>query len=323
MSDPHSAIGTPFTRILEEQVALRRRGLATGPEGPLARRVDAAGERISSGTWGICRVCHDPVEAERLVADPLLELCIDHLDDDGRRALEHDLAMAARLQRALMPPDLVRHSGWEVAARSIAAGALGGDLLDIAQVGDGALHLLLGDVSGKGVAASMLAAQLHGTFRALYPLGLDLAALVERVNGLIAASTLPTHYATLAAARGTDSGDLELAVAGHPPPLLLSGGHVTPLDATALPIGLFGAIEVATHRVRLRPGDRLLLYSDGVTEAADQDGVEYGRQRLERWLADHAHFGPRDLVAAALDHVDSFRRGVADDTSVMVVARAE
>ncbi len=121
----------------------------------LTREVDAALDRLERGNFGLCDVCHESVEKDRLIADPLMRFCLDHLDAHQQQALSEDLQLASRVQRALLPAQDLCVGGWQAHYRYEAAGPVSGDYCDLI-VGDGDsgdLFFLLGDVSGKGVAA--------------------------------------------------------------------------------------------------------------------------------------------------------------------------
>jgi hypothetical protein len=121
----------------------------------LLTAVDAALSRIAQGTFGLCEMCHDTIEAERLLADPLVQFCLDHLTSAEQRALESDLSLAAHIQRGLLPKPGLALAGWDVRYHYQPAGVVSGDYCDLFET-DGGMLLMLGDVSGKGVAASML-----------------------------------------------------------------------------------------------------------------------------------------------------------------------
>src|SRR5262245_4195560 len=155
-----------------EQLVNRRQRVAAAissarPDPQLAallQEVDAALQRFEAGNYGLCEVCHDAVEADRLIANPLQRFCLDHLDEGQRRALEDDLKLAGEIQRGLLPANDLRVRGWHLDYRYEPAGVVSGDYVDIITTGDG-LFFAVGDVSGKGVAASMLMAKLHAVFR--------------------------------------------------------------------------------------------------------------------------------------------------------------
>src|SRR2546428_12597048 len=121
----------------------------------LLTAVDEALRRTDQETLGLCETCHDSVEPERLLAEPLVRFCLDHLTSVEQRALESDLSLAARIQRALLPSLGLAPTGWDVRFHYQPAGVVSGDYCDLFET-DGGLLFALGDVSGKGVAASML-----------------------------------------------------------------------------------------------------------------------------------------------------------------------
>ena len=144
---------------------------------------------------------------------------------------------------------------------------MGGDYCDHLTAG-GDLVFLLGDASGKGVASSLLASQLHVIFRSLFSTPLPLPQVLSKANRAFCESTLSSHYATLVCGRATPAGDIEIASAGHCPLLRIHGDDVRLLEATGLPLGLFCGSDFTMHRLRLERGDWLLLYSDGADRAA-------------------------------------------------------
>ncbi len=310
----------------------RRRRLASaidahGPSEDLGRligEVDAALERMQGGTYGICETCHDPIEEDRLAVDPLLRFCLDHLTPPEQRALEQDLQLAGRIQGGLLPRPDVRAHGWEVHRRYEPLGAVSGDYCDLVAAGGGPeQYLLLGDVAGKGVSASIMMAQLHATFRTLIDFGLPLETLLERANRIFCESVASSKYATLVCAKLGPSGGVAIANAGHLPPLLLSAGGVTPFPASGLPMGLFCSGSFSLQAVALRPGDTLFLYTDGLTEARNPAGEEYGLDRLAAFLAPRRELSPAALADACLADLASFGAGVprTDDLTLMVARR--
>ncbi len=310
----------------------RRRRLASaveeyGPTDDLSRligEVDAALERMEDGTFGICEACHESIEMDRLEIDPLIRFCIDHLTPPEQRALQQDLDLAGRIQGGLLPRPDVRAHGWEVHRRYEPLGAVSGDYCDLVDAGGGPeQYLLLGDVAGKGVAASIIMAQLHATFRTLIDVGLPLETLLERANRIFCESVASSKYATLVCAKLGHDGGASIANAGHVPPLLLRDGDVTPFPASGLPMGLFCGGRFSVQAVSLRPGDMLFLYTDGLTEARNPDGEEYGLDRLVTLLAGSRASAPGALASECLDDLAAFRAGArrSDDLTLMVVRR--
>jgi sigma-B regulation protein RsbU (phosphoserine phosphatase) len=290
----------------------------------LLGEVDAALARMEEETYGLCMVCHDPVEAERLISDPLVSVCLGCLTPTQRRALEADLELAAQIQTGLLPCRDFASDGWQVSYHYEAATHVSGDYCDLVTAEDGSLYFMLGDVAGKGVAAALLMSQLHAMFRALIPLGLPLNRLVERASHIFCESTLPTHYATLVCGRAAPSGEVEICNAGHLPPLLLHEGEATLIEATGLPVGIFCNEEFTSSSLRLRRGDTLFLFTDGLSESRGPSGDEYSRDRLLRLLCQHHELLPGALIDACLRDLKDFCAGTpkTDDLTVMALRRA-
>src|SRR5215471_2870217 len=189
----------------------------------LLDEVDGALLRLEEGRLGICDSCHDSIEPEHLMADPLARFCLSHLPPEQARALEADLELAAELRARLLPDKNFRADGWNVAYDYRAAGLVSGDYCDLLLCPKTQnLYFALGDVSGKGVAASMLMSNLNAMFRALLPLDItSLPELMAHANRVFCQATLPSQYATLILGKATPQGEVEICNAGHPEPLLL------------------------------------------------------------------------------------------------------
>jgi sigma-B regulation protein RsbU (phosphoserine phosphatase) len=335
-TQPVNAISDPYLR---EQLEKRRDSLKaaistipatddssqSAPFVKLLDDVEEALRRMDGDTYGLCDVCHEPVEKDRLLSDPLARLCLDHLTNEEQRALERDLELASRVQRALLPESDVRVRDWRVHSFYRPAGIVSGDYCDLIQ-GPGEnskLIFLLGDVSGKGVAASMLMSHLHAMFRALAGMGLELDALVETANRMFCESTLAGQFATLVCGRAGRSGEIEIASAGHFPILLTSKNGVTHLGATGLPLGLFSTSRYSVHRAHLEPGDSLLLYTDGISEARNPAGEDFGLEGVSR-AADRYGWEPKDFVSACLADMERHCAGghQTDDQTLMAIQRA-
>lgn len=324
---------TNMENMMRGQLVQRRQRLESAAQAApvqedlshLLQEVDAALERLDAGNYGLCEVCHDPIETERLVADPLAQFCLDHLTPVQQRALEKDLELAALIQSGLLPKQNMNLDGWDASYHYEPAGAISGDYCDLVSVEGGDLYFILGDVSGKGVAASMLMAQLHAMFRTLISLGLPLSQLVERASRVFCETTLPTHYATLVCGRASRSGEVEICNAGHLPPLLVHGCDVTRISATGLPVGVFCDQHFSSTQLRLVPIDTLLLFTDGVSEAQNEAGDEYGIERLSRLASDNHALAVKELVGACLKDLSAFRAKApkTDDLALMAVRRSK
>jgi len=320
-------------RDLREQLLDRRQRLQTAIAEfedathlvHLLQEVDAALERMNQGTYGLCEVCHESIEIEALMANPLVRVCLGDLTPDQQRALEDDLELASRIQAELLPQHHLSFDGWEISYYYEPAGPVSGDYCDVVkpEAAGGDLLFLLGDISGKGVAASMLMAHLHAIFRSLITADLPVHRLVERANRIFGESTLSSYYATLVCGRASRSGAVEVCNAGHPAPLWMRGREVLSIEATGLPVGLFASGQYSARRLQLAPGDSLFLYTDGLTEARNQADVEYGVGRLSSLLRDCDSFSPQGLISTCLEDLTAFRSGApkADDLTLMAIRR--
>jgi sigma-B regulation protein RsbU (phosphoserine phosphatase) len=317
--------------FLQGQLEERKRRLETAiasaaPNSTLAellREVDSALERMADGSYGLCLECHDTVEHDRLLADPLVRYCLDHLTQLERAALQRDLDLASRVQRNLLPKMGLCAGGWETSYHFEPLGAVSGDYCDLIPC-DGQLLFLLGDVSGKGVAASMLMAQLHALFRSLTHMSLPLGQIVTHVNRFFCESALAGQYATLVCGLAKSNGELEIHNAGHCPAIVVGSNGPFRIESTGMPLGMFRETEFCATRVQLGAGDTLFLYTDGLSEAACEND-EYGLDRLMTVVQQQAARQPAELIAACLDDVRAFTNGrrSVDDVTVLAIRRSD
>ncbi len=269
--------------------------------------------------------CHDCVEKDRLLVNPLLKYCLDHLSSEEQRALEQDLELASKVQGQLLPEQNVTYNGWEISYYYEPAGPVSGDYCDLIKSDEGNLYFLLGDVAGKGISASMLMAHLHATFRTLIALNLSLPEMVSKANRLFSQTTMADSYATLICGRASQRGEVELSNAGHCPPLVSQSGRVTSIEATGLPVGIFPDGQFGTKTFRLQPGESVVIYSDGFSEARDLSNREYGTERMSSLLIKNFGLSAEELIGVCAADLLEFRQGnqQADDLSMMVMRRME
>ncbi len=322
-----SGAGAAQPHLLDRRQRLEK-ALAVHPDAEDLQRllgeVDAALDRIAQHRYGLCEVCGDPVEADRLAADPLTRLCIDHLTDPERRALEQDLELALQIQSALLPPRQFRAGEWEACYHYEPAGPVSGDYCDVIPADGAGLFFFTGDVAGKGVAASLLMSHLHAIFRSLVQFGMPLTELMNRANRVFCESTPASKYVTLLGGYAGGSGDVQIANAGHCPPVCVRSGGTETIEATGLPLGMFASSTYSTRGLRLDQGESLVLYTDGLTEARDGSGGEYGPERLGQFLSGCARSSAGELADGCVSEVRNFLAGVrpTDDLTVLVIRRA-
>jgi sigma-B regulation protein RsbU (phosphoserine phosphatase) len=314
--------------FLHNQLEERRRRLeaaiALAPQkagfAGLLREVDSALERMARGNYGLCEECHDPIEQDRLLADPLVCYCLDHLSAAQRAALQRDLELASQVQRNLLPPPNLRADGWETSYHYAPVGPVSGDYCDLIP-SDGQLFFVLGDVSGKGVAASMLMAQLHALFRSLTGMDLALGKTVAQANRVFCESALAGQYATLVCGQAKPGGEVEIHNAGHWPAIVVGRGGVLRVESTGLPLGMFHESEFSATRLHLDPGDTVFLYTDGLSEARSAE-EEYGVDRVTHLVRQQAARSPAELIAACLDDLRAFAGGPPlDDLTLLAIQR--
>jgi len=289
----------------------------------LIGEVDAALARLDQGSFGLCETCNDPIEEERLIADPLIRFCLDHLTPIQQQALQQDLELAAGIQSALLPKPLRQHHGWNAAYHYEAAGPVSGDYCDLVAGDHGNFYFMLGDVSGKGVAASMLMAHLHAVFRTLIGVRLPLGRMVEQASRVFCESTLASQFATLICGKASPEGSVEICNAGHLPPLVVSGTTIRTLNTSGLPLGMFCSEEFPVEQFRLSRGDQLILFTDGIPETRDPAGRELGTQALIELAAQSPGLSLDDRLRSFVDRAASCRgrAPLEDDISMLVVER--
>ena len=311
---------------LEERKRRLEAALALAPQknslAGLLREVDSALERMTRGSYGMCEECHESIEQDRLLADPLVCYCLDHLSASQRAALQRDLDLASQVQRNLLPQVNLRADGWETSYHYAPVGPVSGDYCDLIP-SDGQLFFVLGDVSGKGVAASMLMAQLHALFRSLTGMNLPLGQIVQQANRVFCESALAGQYATLVCGQAKPGGEVEIHNAGHWPAIVVGRGGVLRVESSGLPLGMFHEFDFSATRLHLEAGDTLFLYTDGLSEARSAES-EYGVDRVTHLVRQQAARRPAELIAACLEDLRAFTDGPPlDDLTLLAIQRAQ
>ena len=291
----------------------------------LLQEVDFALERMNTGTYGICEVCHETIEEERLKIDPLTRFCLDHLTSEQQKILEQDLGLAYNIQKALLPKNNITTLGWEIDYRYEPAGLVSGDYCDIVEDktnGSQNLFFIIGDVSGKGFASSMLMTHMHAMFHSLITFNLQVNELVERANRLFCESTTSSHYATLVCIKADKNGNVEICNAGHFHPLIIRKNHIEKIDSTGFPLGLFCNAQYSNYTTQLLPGDIIFLYTDGLIETRNGE-VEFGIERTINFVKTFSNQSGSALIDNLLDEVSKFNSGSrqADDLTLMVIKK--
>ena len=246
---------------------------------------------------------------------------------EAERRAAYESEMAREVQARLLPQRVSSMKTLDYAARCVQARAVGGDYYDLLDLGEHRIALTLADVSGKGMPAALLMASLQAALRTHCRAGLnDLGATMRQVNRLLYESTSPQHFATLFLAEYDDiSRRLRFVNCGHNPPVLLKcDGSVRRLAAKACVLGAFEDWECAVEETVLGIGDLLALFTDGITEATDERGDDFGEERLIAALNDNRHRPAAETLEAVIHLVQEFGgRDQADDLTLLVARVVE
>jgi phosphoserine phosphatase RsbU/P len=271
------------------------------------------------------------VETHWLETDYSTCVCLEHLTGDARAKLEAELELSQKVQKALLPQDLPKISGWEFAAFSQPASIVGGDYFDFLRFRDGRHALLIADVMGKGMPASMLMASLQASLKIIVPDNESPGEVLSRANQIFHHNIRLTKFVSIViASLDPANGKITYANAGHNPPLLLSRGKgnelvVKSFRPTGAAIGLVEKADFQDESAIMAPGDTLLFYTDGIIEAVSPEREEFGEERLRKILLAGAGSSPLDIIRSIRAELRSFAKGtpIPDDTTMIVVRRKE
>lgn len=247
------------------------------------------------------------------------------LERSQKEALDVELRLARDVQSSLLPLESPKVPGYDIAGRTIPAKTVGGDYFDFIPTGDGRLAIAVADVSGKGLPASLLMANLQATLRSQILLNPPPHECLARANRLLFRSTSPEKFATLFyGILDIQRNLLDFCNAGHTPPLLFLG-HTPPrrLDTGGLILGILEDASYMHDNVELKPGNVLVICSDGVTEAISPEGEFYGEERLVDLIQRDQNLSAARLLDSIIADVDAFAAGSqhADDITLVVVKR--
>jgi serine phosphatase RsbU (regulator of sigma subunit) len=263
----------------------------------------------------------------------LAEKMAERIEADRR--VEREMEIAREVQVRLLPQKFPVMKTLEYVGGCIPARAVGGDYYDFLELCAGHLALVLADVAGKGVSGALLMANLQANLRSQCAMGVDdLRRVLSSVNHSFCENTSDASYATLFLADYDDSSRrLRYANCGHLPPLVLGAGGswadrtsqtqtVRQLNATSTVVGLFEPWECEIAEIALAPGDTLVLYTDGVTEARNAEGEEFGESRLVDTLRHYCDLPAGSLLQAIVKAVQEFTGGDQQDDITLVIARS-
>jgi phosphoserine phosphatase RsbU/P len=235
-----------------------------------------------------------------------------------------EIEIARQVQLALLPARHPQPEGWSLWSFMQPANDVGADLVDYIVLPDERLGVVLGDVAGKGLGAALLTAKLQATLRALVPGCPSLSELGAQMNEVVHKDGIDNRFVTLFYLElRAGSGRLRYLNAGHNPPLVLRDRTTESLQASAIPLGMMSGTAYSEGELTLEPGDLLVVYSDGLTEARNSQDEEFGAERLQKMLPRLRGLTAEECVRLVIDEVNLFlgRERPHDDLSLVVLAR--
>jgi len=299
----------------------------------LVRYVDQPGAPIESRSTGVLyldsrekgtllsqptRTALETLAAEAAVAIENARLYREAMEK-GR--IDEELRMASQIQQALLPKSRTGGSFYDASGTSIACRAIGGDFFEYIDLPDGSFGFALGDVSGKGPPAALLTAMLQGMFSTQAFAPVEPAVMLARVNLALLARGIENRFATIFFAILSPNGRLTYCNAGQNPPLLFSASGVRKLETGGMIVGLFPHASYDQEEVQLNAGDLLAIYSDGVSEALNHAGDEYGEPRVQNTISPNWLGASDAVLQSLLESVRGFAQGAPqnDDVTALIV----
>ncbi|MCP5050782.1 MAG: PP2C family protein-serine/threonine phosphatase [bacterium] len=279
---------------------------------------------IDEGKFGQCSQCEDTVEPERLELDFTTSVCLSHYSEPQKRLLERDLELAAKVQRQLLPYAVPALSGVRIAAHTEPAHVVGGDYFDFFPYADGNQGVIIADVMGKGLSASMLMSNLQASLRILGPEHHRLDMLAKRLNELFLHNIKLISFISMFLVRIDEkAGTLHYCNAGHNPALHWNAAAKTIdwLKPTGPAIGLTKHAAFKSKDLLFAPGDLLLLYTDGLIEAQNQKDEDFGKERIENYVRKNTHQSANDFLTELREQARDFCENFHDDVTMVVIKR--
>lgn len=244
----------------------------------------------------------------------------------AKEILEAELAVASQIQKQLLPRSIPPVENYTLQAFQSQCKHVGGDLYDIFELEGGRILILLADVSGKGIGAALLASNILAAFRALYSSSkFNILEATRGISKQLLNSTRPGDFATLfVGILDPGSHSLRYVNAGHNPPLVIRGeGDPEYLEASGIPIGMMDLSTWKEESVKFKPGDFIFIFTDGIPEAMNRQGDQFGDERLEEFILANRDKSPGILLKSIMTEIDNFIEDYSrsDDITAMVVRR--
>ena len=291
---------------------------------------DALG-RVENKTFGECKVCKGELELHRLEVQPTRQICLACISKEEQTELEEELSLASKMHRALLPQAIASIEGFEVAVKSLSARTVGGDYYDFLPASDGGTtRVIIADTMGKGIPAGLLMSNIQGALRVLAEEVESPRLLLTRLNQWLCRNVPVTKFMSLAciSLESGSGGNTQLTYsnAGHCPPILVrNDGSVDRLEPTGGVLGVHQAFTYEQHDLALSPGDLLVLYTDGITEAENARSEMFGEERLIKFVQTYQGDSPESFVEKLLGEVRSFseKPELSDDSTVIALRKVK
>jgi sigma-B regulation protein RsbU (phosphoserine phosphatase) len=249
---------------------------------------------------------------------------IEEAQASKRRDAKHqrEFEDARLIQRGLLPAAMPQTSGVRLASSWQPANGVGGDCFDALVFAAGGVGLTIADVAGKGVPAALLMSNLQAAVRAFAQEGAAPGSVCTSVNRLLCRNMASGRFVTFCYVRiDTTARRLTYANAGHNPPLLIRGnGSIDQLAPSGTVLGVFAESSYEQGEFTIAAGDRLILYTDGITEGRNPEGEEFGEERLADTASRHRALPAEEMLAAMLKEIEAFNAGVYEDDATLIVA---
>jgi sigma-B regulation protein RsbU (phosphoserine phosphatase) len=248
-------------------------------------------------------------------------------EHDQLVSIQKDLITAREIQQAILPkvfPPFPKQNKFDVYASMVPAKEVGGDFFDFFIIDPDRLGFVIGDVSGKGIPAAIFMAVSRTLIRATGIKGVSASECVGHVNDLLCNESTSSMFVTVFyGILNTLKGEIEFVNAGHNPPYLLSATGITKVGTTnGIALGVVEKINFQSKKIVIKPGEKLYLYTDGITEAFDMEEKAYGAEKLENFLLQHLHVPIKDIVKDTFNEVESFVDGApqSDDITLLAIS---
>lgn len=263
-------------------------------------------------------------DQNKIILGLLLFMFILMLELKDKLLARQELAAGRAVQSALLPDQSPQVDGWDIWLYSRPANDVGGDLVDIIPINEKSYGLVIGDVAGKGLGAALFMAKLQASLRALVLDYLDPVELAEKMNRIFYRDTIASNFASMVYLEITPkSGKVRFVNAGHLPPILIQGKDISEMRKGGQALGLVKEVTYAEDQVWLKSGDFFLIYSDGLSEAMNQDDDFYGENRIRSLAAQFGTHSAKEAGEKVLRDVSYFcgKATQSDDLSLIILKR--